>query len=652
MTLSRQLVILIVALLVLVFAGTFLISVQNARAYLEAQLESHAQDAATSLGLSISPHMAEGDLLTATSMADAIFDRGYYRTVRIEDMEGKPLVDRTLEVKVKGVPAWFIDSLPLETPEGAAAVMAGWHQAGQVRVRSHPGYAYRQLWENVSETFWWFLLSALPVLLLGVALLRWVLRPLKQVEWQAESICNREFPVLEKLPRTRDLRRIVEAMNRMSVKVKGMLQDLEKLAARLREQAYQHPVTGLANKRHFISTLEHRMASPEVCSQGVLCLIQLRDLKAYDNEFGHAAGDELLRRTADRLRELAAEIPHHTLAHMAGADFALLAEDYAVSQGEELGRHLADLLAGLYEQDKPMSADMGHIGVAFFSGRQDVSQLLSEADMALRAAQASGPNSWHLAVPDELETQKTRTATEWREFIEQALEADRIVLQLQPVLSCPAKEILHHEVLVRIGNGDGEGEHGLLTAGMFMPMAEKLGLTADIDRAVITKALRRLREDATGQERLAVNISPASLQAMGFMGWLEQMLQLHSLVVDRMVFELPEYGAVAMLDRVHELIRLADRFGARISLDHFGRGFRSFAYLHSLKVHYLKVDGSYLREIDQSPDHQFFIQALTEIAHGLEIKVIAEAVESEVVWEVLQELGVDGAQGYHTGRPV
>jgi diguanylate cyclase (GGDEF)-like protein len=651
MTLSRQLVILVVVLLTLVFAGTFLISVQNARAYLEAQLESHAQDAATSLGLSISPHMAENDLITATSMVDAIFDRGYYRTVRIEDMDGKLLVDRELEVKVKGVPSWFIESLSMDTPEGKAAVMAGWRQAGHVLVRSHPGYAYRQLWENVSETFWWFLLSALPVLLFGLVLLRWVLKPLKQVEWQAESICNREFPVLEELPRTRDLRRIVEAMNRMSGKVKGMIQELEKLAGRLREQAFQHPVTGLANKRHFMATLEQRMASPEVCSQGVLCLIQLRDLKSYDNEFGHAAGDELLRRTAEKLRKVAERIPQHTLAHMAGGDFALLAEDYDVLQGEELARHLADLLASLYEQDKPTSADMGHVGMACFSGRQEISELLSEADMALRTAQASGANSWHLYAADEVEPQKVRSATEWRHYIEQALASDRIVLQTQPVLSCPGKEIMHHEVLVRIGSEGAEGGEPLLTAGMFMPMAEKLGLTVNIDRAVITKALQRLTSDPDKKSNLAVNISPPSLQSDGFMGWLEQTLQAHAGVAGRMIFELPEYGAVSMLDRVRDLIERVGRYGSRISLDHFGRGFRSFAYLRSLKVHYLKVDGSYLREIDQNPDHQFFIQALTEIAHGLEMEVIAEAVESEAVWDVLKELNVDGAQGYHTGHP-
>ena len=243
MTLSRQLVVLVAVLLVLVFAGTFLIGVQNSRAYLEAQLKSHAQDAATSLGLSVSPHMAEGDIATVTSMAEAIFDRGYYRVVRVEDMEGKPLVDRVLPVRVEGVPAWFISSLSLKTPEGEALVMAGWRQAGRVRVRSHPGFAYRQLWENVSEIFGWFLSSALIVMLLGLVLLRVVLRPLRLIQWQAESICNREFPILEKLPRTPDLRRIVEAMNRMSGKVQSMLTEAAKLARRLREQALQHPGT-------------------------------------------------------------------------------------------------------------------------------------------------------------------------------------------------------------------------------------------------------------------------------------------------------------------------------------------------------------------------------------------------------------------------
>ncbi|VAX07954.1 GGDEF and EAL domain proteins [hydrothermal vent metagenome] len=639
---------LLAVLLLLVFTGTFFISVQNSRAYLEVQLQSHAQDAATSLGLSISPHMAEGDEVMVTSMVDAIFDRGYYRVVRVEDMEGKSLVDRVQPVQVKGVPAWFINALPLVTPEGEALVMAGWHQAGRVQVRSHPGFAYRQLWVNVSETLGWFLLSAILVVTLGLALLRLVLKPLKQVEWQAESICNREFPILEQLPRTRDLRRIVEAMNRMSRKVKSMLTELEKRADGLREQAHQHPVTGLANKRHFMAVMEDRIASLEECSSGVLCLIQLCDLKAYVIEHGYAAGDELLRQVASALSDVAADIPHHTLAHLSGGDFALMAGGYSEAESRDLGGRLSSALAGLRGKDNQSVVDMGHIGIVGYDGHQNASQLLAEADTALRAAQSQGANSWCLHSLADTKRRDARSATEWKSFIKQALADDRIVLHMQPVFTCPDKVILHREVLVRIQE-EGEGE--LLAAGAFMPMAECLNLTPDIDRAVIRRALQQLAKETDHAGQLAINVSPPSLQSPGFMDWLETELQTYSQVADRVTFEISEYGAASMLGQVHELIARTEKSGSHVALDHFGSGFSSFAYLHSLKVHYLKVDGSYVRQMDENPDNQFFIQALAEIAHGLEMQLIAESVESEAVWRLLGTINVDGAQGYHLGMP-
>jgi len=649
MTLSRQLVTLLAVLLLLVFVGTFFISVQNARTYLEVQLESHAQDAATSLGLSISPHMVDDDLVTVARMVDAIFDRGYYQFIKLEDIQGEVLINRELSVQVKDVPAWFIEYLPLKAPKGEALIMAGWRQAGRILIQSHPGFAYRQLWGNVSEIFGWFLASALFVIGLGLLLLRVVLSPLKEVEWQAESICNREFPILDKLPRTRDLRLIVEAMNRLSTKLRTMLTEHEDLAAKLREQAHQHPVTGLANKHHFMATLNYRMASPEVCSYAVLCLIQLRDLQGYNHKHGYAAGDKLLCQMADVLRDIAAEIPRHTLAHLSGGDFALLAEDYRIDEGEILGQRLSDALAGLYGNNTLLPVDNGHVGIAYFDGKQDASQLLIEADEALRVAQSKEANSWSLIVPEEVEKETARSATEWRSFIQQALASDRVALHLQPVYSCPHKEMLHHEVLVRlIHEQDAEQ---LLVAGTFMPMAESLGLSAEIDKAVIERVLLLLAESTDPDFRLSVNLSPASLQTEGFLDWLEDKLWANETIAKQLIFELPEYGAVSMLEQVHDLIKRVSHFESQVALDHFGRGFSSFAYLHSLKISYIKIDGSYLNQIDENTDNRFFIQALTDIAHGLDIKVIAEAVESETIWQSLKTLNVDGGQGYCLGRP-
>jgi EAL domain-containing protein (putative c-di-GMP-specific phosphodiesterase class I) len=119
----------------------------------------------------------------------------------------------------------------------------------------------------------------------------------------------------------------------------------------------------------------------------------------------------------------------------------------------------------------------------------------------------------------------------------------------------------------------------------------------------------------------------------------------------RLIFELPEYGVVSFIDRVTALLGLLAGYGAKLSIDHFGRSFSSLAYLRSLKVDYLKIDGSFMRSIEENSDNQFFVQALAEIAHGLEIVVIAEAVETESVWKILPSLHVDGAQGYFIGRP-
>ncbi len=195
------------------------------------------------------------------------------------------------------------------------------------------------------------------VLSIALLLLRWVMKPLGSVERQADAICNREFLILDQLPRTPDLRRIVEAMNRMSAKVKQMLDDLEQLASGLRRQAHQHPVTGLVNKRYFTDTLANLIRSPEEFSHGVLCLIQLKDFKDYNDRKGYQAGDELLREAAKSLQAVVGDAPNQLLAHLAGADFALLVEECSIEEGEALGAKLVAAMTRLYgtgKLDEPM----------------------------------------------------------------------------------------------------------------------------------------------------------------------------------------------------------------------------------------------------------------------------------------------------------
>ncbi len=192
MTLYRQLLLFTVFLFSVLLFGVWLEKLHSTRSFLVKQLESHAQDTATSLGLSLSPVVASGDLSSAETMINAVFDRGYYRTISLKDIHGKALIEKSLKVGFEGVPDWFVDLIPVKTPNTEALIMAGWSQAGKLYVESHPGYAYKTLWETAVRISGYFFAAFIVVLLCGAVGLNLLLKPLKQLERQAEAICKKE----------------------------------------------------------------------------------------------------------------------------------------------------------------------------------------------------------------------------------------------------------------------------------------------------------------------------------------------------------------------------------------------------------------------------------------------------------------------------
>jgi diguanylate cyclase (GGDEF)-like protein len=648
MTLSRQLIALIVALFVIGLLGTLAISLNNTRHFLITQLESHAQDTATSLGLSLSPPMANNDLPTMNSMVDAIFDRGYYQEITIKRIDGSTLIERRNPLRIEGVPAWFVERIPLNTPEGEALVMSGWRQAATVHVRSHPGYAYAELWRNGIETLWWFSAAALGTLTLGLLMLRMVLRPLRAVEAQAEAICARDYRLQAKLPRTRELRRMVEAMNRMSGKVKLMFDEQAQASERLREHAYKDPVTGLGNRRYFDTQLQHLMATPEEFGQGALLLVQLSDFKGFNDRHGYQAGDALLRRAATLINDCCAPGKACSVTRLGGADFAVIAAQTSAGDAELLGQGICQALQQLHGSSQADAATPAHVGIALPRPAQSESELLAEADMALRAAQA-GVTPWYRYDSATLEQQDVHGAADWQDILRKAIQTSGIVLYAQPVLAAgDAARVLHREVLMRLPTAGGT----LLSAGLFIPMAERLGLARELDKLMLSRVISHLAAHDGQALPYSVNLTAGALGEQVFVDWLCGQLEQHAPIAGRLIFELPEYGVLA---DVAALRRFAERiagYGARCSIDHFGRGFASFGYLSTIKAHSIKIDGSYVRAIDTDQDKRFFVQALIKTARSIDLEIIAESVERQAEWDALREMGVDGVQGYLPGAPV
>jgi EAL domain-containing protein (putative c-di-GMP-specific phosphodiesterase class I) len=261
--------------------------------------------------------------------------------------------------------------------------------------------------------------------------------------------------------------------------------------------------------------------------------------------------------------------------------------------------------------------------------------------MALRQAQQQGANAWQI-----LETtgaHQVRNASGWKELLERALEDGSFRLQKQAVFACPGRALLHEELFLRLV--DPANDRTMIPAGVFMPMAEAMGLAARVDRWVLAGVIEHAAE-STGDGRLAVNMSAASLRDEPIVDWLQESLERSPDLARRLILEWSEYAAISHHASLKAWVERLSPLGVEFSLDHFGKGFSSFSAVRELKLHYLKIDGSFCRDLEEGEGDASFLQAVTGIAHGLDLAVIAESVESATAWERLAAIGVDGGRGY------
>lgn len=655
MSLYRQLVFAITLLIICLLAGNLFVSVFSARGSQFEQMQVHAQDAATSLGMSISHAAEQTDKAQIETFINALFDRGYFQSVSYQSFAGDVVIQKGVAtaisdpIEVEGVPVWFVSLIDLPQPRGVAEVMSGWYRLGEVSVISHPGFAYQDLWRIFSEQLWLFVVSA--VLCYGVAGigLRYILRPLKRIEHQADAVCRREFPVQQQIPRTPELRSVVLAMNRMAKKLQLTFQQQVELSEVLHREAYLDEVTQLPNRRDFDARFESFLKSEQGGCPGVLLLLHLSGLSHLNDCSGRDQGDSCLREIAAVLSSYPWPSKSTILGRRSGADFSVFVPLFEEDEGRRLVDELMDRLGHCEFLSYTTELQL-HVGVAFADAVMLGNSLLADADMALQQVkhQQAPKVSW-IRSSSEL---KARSASDWKEMLSRTLQQKGFTFCLQPVFqldagidseSAPAS-ITHYEVLSRLHDQDE-----LLAAGLFMPMAERFGLVAEIDRFTLEQ-LAEVKPVSNGT-KLCVNLSPLTVADSGFCEWLRKFLSDHPQLASALILELPEYSLVTIEEQVRALGVTVKEYGTELSLDHFGVVASAFSYLQSLPLASLKIDRRFIHGIADSADNRFFVKSLLHIAHSCDVKLFAEGVETEQEWSLLVDLGIDGGQGYYLGSP-
>ncbi|MCP5227482.1 EAL domain-containing protein [Accumulibacter sp.] len=414
--------------------------------------------------------------------------------------------------------------------------------------------------------------------------------------------------------------------------------------------AEHDPLTGLVNRQHFQHELDQALSSARrLAHDGALLYLDLDGFKYVNDLSGHQAGDALLRVVADEVGNVARA--SDLLGRLGGDELGILLHecdrDGAIQVAEKINRRLAEIKFPGLGANHRVSASIGI--VVFSEAFMDVKQLLANADIAMYQAKSKGGAGWHLYSEGEGVQEKMQNRLYWEEMINRSLDDDGFVVHYQPILDIRARQVSHYEALVRMRAEDGS----LSPPGMFMEVAENSGLIRDIDRHVIHQVFGRMVAlfSAGKHYKFSINLSGVSINDPRLLSFIRDELARSPLLPSHVVFEITETAAVSDFSAARAFMNAVRELGCAFSLDDFGVGFSSFNYVKQLPVDYVKIDGSFVRTLVDSPDDQVFVRALAEVARGFGKKTVAEFVEDERALNMLRAFGVDYAQGYFIGKP-
>ncbi len=435
--------------------------------------------------------------------------------------------------------------------------------------------------------------------------------------------------------------------------VRGLIIDISNEKRREEQIVYlaEHDaLTGLVNRRYFQERLAHHISfGQRYGHESALLFLDLDQFKYINDTYGHQAGDAYLLQVAVSLKNSLRDTD--ILGRLGGDEFGVILpfadRGEAVNVAENV---LASLSSTEWRHEEQQVHISASIGISLFpSDDKEPSQVLAEADAAMYLAKAQGRNRYHVYSKEDQGMARMQAKVEIENMIRDALNNDRVVLHYQPIFNLETGEISHHEALVRIIDAD----NNLIMPSNFIKTAERFGLIKEIDRWVFAKAVGVVAESlqAGSIVDVAINLSGKHIDDSEFHTWMHELLQKNQGVAEHIIIELTETAAVESLITAKKFIDSMSQKGCRFALDDFGVGFSSFQYIKNLPVDYIKIDGSFVRNLHVDEADRVFVRAAVDIAKSMGIHTIAEFVENEKIMCVLKGLGADFGQGYYLGRP-
>lgn len=411
--------------------------------------------------------------------------------------------------------------------------------------------------------------------------------------------------------------------------------------------AMHDSLTGLNNRHHF-ETILAQLSKDALRSKRKhgLVYLDLDHFKVINDTFGHQKGDDVLREMSTMLsrRVRSPDI----LCRLGGDEFAVLLRNVTAESAQDFAREIQRTIGEFSFQLQEQRINLGcSIGVTVIdSSAHTAEEHFMRADIALYVAKGRGRNLIHLYDPKDNESDELRLRINISQKIRKAISEDRMVLYFQPIYDVNKDKISYYESLIRLREPDGT----IVGPAEFIPALEAAGEMHLLDRWIIKLATRTLR-DHPELNHIAINLSAQAFKDETLVPTILESLNTTGVNPKRLTFELTESASLFNLNITQRVITELHRLGCSFSVDDFGSGFSSFAYLKDLPADYIKLDGSFIQNLHKDSIDQALVKAMIQVIQALGKKAVAEYVENEEILDVLKKMGIDFVQGYHIGRP-
>jgi len=631
MSLSKQLLILISVLFLIVFSVNFVLSVNNIRSYLEGESKIHAQDTATSLGLSLSPYMMDDKDPVLETMMKAIFDRGYYKEIKLVSSMGEDLVVLRNDKVSDSVPEWFIRHVAMQAAVAESEISSGWRISGTVSVSINSGYAYFKLYEQVKSSFYYSLATFLASLIVLFLVLRVTLSSLKRIGGMAETISQGNFDIIEQLPWTTEVRKVALSMNVMSRKLEGVIQSLNKKLERIGQKLQLDDLTGLSKKSSFEMDMKEVLASHE---DAFVFMIKIDALTALVKELGNETIDQFIKDFASILKQLSKQegLSGVTTYRFFGSEFVLLIRGADIEQAETLAKSLSASFGELGEHYH--KADIAHIGVAAFDPFSSIDTILLAANEAYEQAQLIGTNSYYLRKGED----RAKDMAEWKELVFDIIDNnDYKVSYVGETANLQSGGVLMRDAFSEALDKNGD----VLSIGTFVSIAEKFVKIVDLDKGVTSRAVEYIKANKVPYE-IAISLSARTVKNSDFRSWLTALLTDNKPIASQIVFSLSAYAVTKEISVYKEFIDFIQGLNAKVVIKRFETQSIAPEKIKELKPNYIRLARDIGNGIQGDKEKYEFAKTMVEMGNLLDIDVLAENIQADEDVVCLKEVGILG----------